>query len=975
MFDFGSRSIKQKQILILMLTSSMALFLASAGFVVYEVLSIRGDMVENLSQLANNIGQAASAPFEADQRESAQKVLNAALKEHGNIVRACIYGKTGRKLAIFPDYAAKDLPDEPSLARQTHTFTLHTLTLKKRVEPNLEGSTEAIPIYLESNLNPIYDRLSLSGAIVIAVFVFSFLASLLLASQLQRVISRPILQLLDTAKAVTEKQNYGARAQKTSDDELGVLIDGFNAMLDQIQERDLALQKIQNELERRVEQRTEALKLEVADRRKAEMALRESDERFKLVARATNDAVWDWNLKTDALWWNEGFQALFGYKASQVEANIVSWTSRLHPEDADRVLAHRRQVIHSEDNFWSDEYRFRRADGTYAYIFDRGNVIRNDDGHPVRMLGAMVDITARKEAEKVQQQQLARISLLNQITRAISERQDLQSVMQIVLQQLERHLPVQFGAILLYDSKTDLLKSEAIRAKDSVSSALRFIEIGTRFSPDRFGLRQCLKGQTLYVCGSAMHAPVLEQLAGSGLKSIAACPLLVEGNAFGVMVCARTTAEFSSGECEFLRMLSEQVALAANQAQLYTQLQTAYNELRMTQQGVIEQERLRALGKMASGIAHDINNALSPVVVYSEMLQRGGHEADAVQRYLHSIRTAGEDIAHIVTRMREFYRKREADDVLFPVQLNSLAQEVIDLTRPRWRDIPQERGIVINVQTDFAPDLPDILGNASELREAITNLVLNAVDAMPDGGKITLRTAARWWEDQGVQNHGAQKASQVWIEVADTGIGMDEETRSRCLEPFFTTKGTRGTGLGLAMVYGVAERHEAKIEIESAVGQGTMFRVVFPVRDMTHTTTLIKKPEPEQAKSLHILCIDDEPLLRELLKELLELEGHKVVTADGGEAGINKFSAAHNDHQFDVVITDLGMPHVDGRQVARNIRQQSPSIPIILLTGWGNMMKADGEIPVQVDAIISKPPRITELREVLKRVTEKVTQN
>ncbi len=801
------------------------------------------------------------------------------------------------------------------------------------------------------------------------MFCFSFLASLLLASQLQRVISKPILQLLDTAKAITEKQNYSARAQKTSDDELGVLIDGFNAMLDQIQERDSALQKIQNELERRVEQRTEALKLEVADRRKAEMALRESDERFKLVARATNDAVWDWNLKTDSLWWNEGFQALFGYKGSEVEASIVSWTSRLHPEDADRVLAHRRQVIHSDDNFWSDEYRFRRANGTYAYIFDRGNVIRNDDGQPVRMLGAMVDITARKEAEKVQQQQLARISLLNQITRAISERQDLQSVMQTVLQQLERHLPVSFGAILLYDSKTDLLTSAAARARDAVSGALKFIETGTRFSPDRFGLRQCLKGQTLYVSGSAMHAPVLEQLAQAGLQSIAACPLLVEGNAFGVMVCARTNDEFSSGECEFLRMLSEQVALAANQAQLYTQLQTAYNELRMTQQSVIEQERLRALGKMASGIAHDINNALSPVVVYSEMLQRGGHPPDAVQRYLHSIRTAGEDIAHIVTRMREFYRKREADDVLFPIKLNHLAQEVIDLTRPRWRDIPQERGIVIEVETDFSPELPELLGNASELREAVTNLVLNAVDAMPDGGRIALRTSARWWQDQGVR-----KASQVWIEVSDTGIGMDEETRSRCLEPFFTTKGTRGTGLGLAMVYGVAERHEAKIEIESGVGKGSTLRLVFPVREITHTTAFVKKPEPEQSRPLHILCVDDEPLLRELLKELLELEGHQVETADGGESGIHKFSEAQQRHRFDVVITDLGMPRVDGRQVARNIKQQAPQVPIILLTGWGNMMKADGEIPTQVDAVISKPPRVNELRETLKRITEKPKQ-
>jgi PAS domain S-box-containing protein len=969
LFDFGSRSIKQKQILILMLTSSMALLLASSGFVVFELLSVRQDMEQKLYSLAYHIGKNSSFGYEANDHTLAQDELMEELKADPNIVRACIYAKDGSVLAISPDSARSTVPN-PSVGDKWRVWSYHSLQVFLRARVNLSSGAATIPVFLESNLNPIYERVSLSGAIVIAVFFFSFFASLLLASQLQRVISRPILQLLDTAKAVTEKQNYSARAEKTSNDELGVAIDGFNAMLDQIQERDVALQKIQNELERRVEQRTEALKLEVADRRKAEMALRESDERFKLVARATNDAVWDWNLKTDALWWNEGFQTLFGYKSNEVETSIVSWTSRLHPEDADRVLAHRRQVIHSDDNFWSDEYRFRRANGSYAYIFDRGNVIRNDEGQPVRMLGAMVDITARKEAEKVQQQQLARISLLNQITRAISERQDLQSVMQTVLQQLERHLPVNFGAILLYESKTDLLTSAAVRVKDGAGNTLRIVETGTRFSPDRFGLRQCLKGQTLYVSGGGMRAPVIEQLFNAGFKAIAACPLVVEGNAFGVMVCGRTNEEISSGECEFLRMLSEQVALAANQAQLYTELQSAYNDLRMERQSVIEQERLRALGKMASGIAHDINNALSPIVVYSEMLQRGNHAPDMVQRYLHSIRTAGEDIAHIVTRMREFYRKREADDVLFPIKLNELAKEVIDLTRPRWRDIPQERGIVINVETDLNPELPEIMGNASELREAITNLMLNAVDAMPDGGKIALRTNTRWWEDQGVR-----KASQVWIEVSDSGIGMDEETRSRCLEPFFTTKGTRGTGLGLAMVYGVAERHEAKIEIESAVGEGTTLRIIFPVREISHTTAILKKMEPERIKPLHILCVDDEPLLRELLKELLELEGHKVETADSGESGINKFSEAQEQHRFDVVITDLGMPHVDGRQVARNIKQQAPHVPIILLTGWGNMMKADGEIPTQVDAVISKPPRVNELREVLKRVTDKAKQD
>src|SRR5581483_8494184 len=242
------------------------------------------------------------------------------------------------------------------------------------------------------------------------------------------------------------------------------------------------------------------------------------------------------------------------------------------------------------------------------------------------------------------------------------------------------------------------------------------------------------------------------------------------------------------------------------------------------------------------------------------------------------------------------------------------------------------------------------------------------VDAMPDGGKITLRTAARWWEDQGVQNHGAQKASQVWIEVADTGIGMDEETRSRCLEPFFTTKGTRGTGLGLAMVYGVAERHEAKIEIESAVGQGSTFRLVFPIRRPAADAEESNGKSAPRIPALRILCIDDEPLLRQMLKEMLETQGHDVEVADGGESGLAAFQAARRGRPFHVVITDLGMPRVDARQLAAWVKKESPSTPVIMLTGWGTMMKADKDVPAEVDCVLGKPARMTELFQALRQV-------
>jgi signal transduction histidine kinase/ActR/RegA family two-component response regulator len=421
---------------------------------------------------------------------------------------------------------------------------------------------------------------------------------------------------------------------------------------------------------------------------------------------------------------------------------------------------------------------------------------------------------------------------------------------------------------------------------------------------------------------------------------------------------------FSSGDSEFLRMLSEHVALAAHQARLHTDLEKAYNELRRTQATILQQERLKALGQMASGIAHDVNNALSPVIGFADLILKGdyGLKPDA-KKYLGHIRTAGEDIAHIVARLREFYRTREVNESLQQLNLNTLVEQVVDMTRPRWRDIPQSNGITIEVQTALASDLPRLAGIESEIREAITNLVLNAVDAMPSGGRITIST--RVMRNDG--NNGGKHPVKAAIEISDSGTGMDEETRKRCLEPFFSTKGKRGTGLGLAMVYGVMERHAGGIEIQSELGKGTTFRLVFPVR------VNVPSAEPEKdsnvkVEPMQILCIDDESLLRELLKEILERDGHEVVLSDNGQSGLDEFRiASERKRPFDLVITDLGMPYIDGRQVAKTIKLESPRTPVVMLTGWGAFMKEDGSGPTEVDGILSKPPRSREIRDMLRK--------
>jgi signal transduction histidine kinase/ActR/RegA family two-component response regulator len=575
------------------------------------------------------------------------------------------------------------------------------------------------------------------------------------------------------------------------------------------------------------------------------------------------------------------------------------------------------------------------------------------------------EIGERKYAEGRAQAQLARLELLNQITRAISERKNLRNIFQVVIKNLEDHLPIHFACVCLYDQAGTLTVAAIGDRNEALAARLDMTE-GANIPIGGNGLARCVQGYLVYEPDTGeVQFPFPQRLAQAGLHSLVVAPLLVESQVFGVLVAARNEAKaFSSGECEFLKQLSEHIALAAHQAQLYTALQTAYDDLRQTQQAVMQQERLRALGQMASGIAHDINNAISPVALYTEsLLESEPNLSTRTRGYLETIQHSIEDVAATVARMREFYRQREPQLTLAPVHLNRLMEQVMDLSRARWSDMPQQRGIMIKMVTDFQLELPPIMGVESEIREALINLIFNAVDAMPEGGALTLRTkldaiAPALGKIPGLRH--------VHVEVTDTGIGMNEETRRRCLEPFFTTKGERGTGLGLAMVYGMVQRNGADLEIDSAVGKGTTMRLSFPVPATPSAEAVPAETVFTVPSRLRILVVDDDPLLLKSLRDILETNGHVVTIANGGQAGIVAFDTAQKRNEpFAVVITDLGMPYVDGRKVANAVKEMSPATPVILLTGWGQRLITEGDVPPNVDRVLSKPPKLRELREAL----------
>jgi signal transduction histidine kinase/ActR/RegA family two-component response regulator len=567
-----------------------------------------------------------------------------------------------------------------------------------------------------------------------------------------------------------------------------------------------------------------------------------------------------------------------------------------------------------------------------------------------------IDITARKNHELAIRAQFERMNLLHHIARAVGERQDLPSIFQVVVGSLEQEMSLDFACMCLYREATnDVIVSSVAPRSMGIARKLSLFESAQMDIGDDC-IAKAERGQLIYEPDTNVaDSPFPQRLAHGGLRAMVAVPLLIEGKVFGVLVAARNAAHsFSAAECEFLAQLSEHVALAAHHAQLYNALQAAYEDLRATQAAAMQQESLRALGQMASGIAHDINNAISPISLYTDsLLEREANLSATGRGQLQIIQRAISDVAATVARMREFYRQREAQMVLAPVLLNDLVPQVVELTRARWHDIPQQRGITIEMKTELTRPLPIIMGAEGEIREALTNLVFNAVDAMPDGGKLTMRTRAT-------------ESGYVLVEVTDSGVGMDDDARRRCLEPFFTTKGERGTGLGLAMVYGMVQRHSAEIGIESLVGQGTTVRLIFA--EAFQADPVVAPAPVAVPTNLRILLVDDDPVLLHSLRDIFEADGHEVTTANGGREGIEFFRESVEGHKpFSVVVTDLGMPYVDGRQVATAVKGLSAATPVILLTGWGARLQAEGDLPAHVELVLAKPPKLRDLREALVR--------
>ena len=371
-------------------------------------------------------------------------------------------------------------------------------------------------------------------------------------------------------------------------------------------------------------------------------------------------------------------------------------------------------------------------------------------------------------------------------------------------------------------------------------------------------------------------------------------------------------------------------------------------------------EKLSALGELASGVAHDFNNTLAGILGRAQLLQRT-NDPEKIRKGLDIIIKTAEDGAKTVKRIQDFARQRRDHDFEL-VSIDQILTDASEFTRPRWKNCAEAENVHITLELQNRCK-GKVMGDESELREVLVNMVFNAIDAMPEGGTLSLSSRVT--------------GDSVVITVADTGIGMSPEVRSRVFDPFFTTKGKAGLGLGLAVSFGIIRRHGGNIEVESQHGMGTKFRITLPIAGISsdaesHPMSASELmpasgcvPRTPEHSQLRMLVVDDEDFVRDLLREILEAEGCKVTLAQNGDEALQLFQ----DNPFDGVFTDVGMPGMSGWELAQAIREQSEMIPIAVITGWGEAVGSDEQKEARVDWVIAKPFTADRISELVREIS------
>ena len=611
-------------------------------------------------------------------------------------------------------------------------------------------------------------------------------------------------------------------------------------------------------------------------------ALRNSEEKLRLIFASIPDNVSVIDLNGKISYANDAGVRMFGGTSADqfIGRNGFDFIASSGKEKA---LADMPNIFNKETG-GPKEYRIRKIDGSEFDGEVIATMMRDKDGKPQRIITVIRDITERKRAEQAlrESEEMSRSMLDN-------------AAMGVYLLQDKKFLYVNptFEKIIGYSS-------EELVGRDAINYV----------HPD--------------------DRSIVRTKAVENLKGISSLPYefrVLRKDGRQIWVMERVASIQYKGRRAVIASFMETTEHKKSQVEL----ERAYVELKTAHERMVQTEKLRAMGEMASGIAHDFNNMLAVILGRTELVMDDVKD-DKVKRGIQFIEQAALDAAKTVKRLQDSTRIR-VEHTFDQLDVNQVVKDVLKMVESRRVDLEQTKGIAIKVEQELGK-VGQVSGDAAELREALLNILFNAMDAMPTGGKLTVKSE--------------QDEDWVQISITDTGMGIPEKMKNRIFEPFFTTKASKGSGLGLSVTYGIIARHGGMIKFDSAVGQGTTFYIRLPLA-VEAAKKETKKGKAAAAKTANILVVDDEPEVLKALGLNLEHFGHWVKGFTSGAEAIKAFK----DGKYDLVITDLGMPEVSGWDVTRAIKEIQPDMPVLIITGWA--IELDEEQKQIVDGIIAKP--------------------